>query len=202
VTNVTSIHTSHDRRLRHPLSRRLYMGNWHGEQHAGARADPKQLVASQQCGNSEAGSFVLSDYVIATCSKFNASVKINVILWKVSRRVDRVTHRVSASLLFDSPTIVRDLRLTGKHLGDGGRDVDIRQALVAAGVKEPQHGAIVQGDPNAQTPGIRHARDGATRVAAHNEAVLDVQRVGIEDLYAIVAAAPELPGDREHSGYR
>jgi len=93
---MTSIHTSHDRRLRHPLSRWLYMGNWHGEQHAGARADPEQLVASQQCGNSEAGSFVLSDYVIATCSKFNASVKINQSSYRGSRDaivVDRVTHR-------------------------------------------------------------------------------------------------------------
>jgi len=51
--------------------------------------------------------------------------------------------------LFNSLTIVRDLRLTGKHLGDGWRDVDIRQALVATGVEEPQHGAIVRGDPNA-----------------------------------------------------
>lgn len=75
--NVTSIRTSHDRRLRHPLSGWLYMGNWHGEQHAGARADPKQLVASQQCGDPETRGLVLPNYVIATCSKFNASVKIN-----------------------------------------------------------------------------------------------------------------------------
>jgi len=53
------------------------MGNWHGEQHAGARTDPEQLVASQQCGNPETRGLVLPNYVIATCSKFNASVKIN-----------------------------------------------------------------------------------------------------------------------------
>lgn len=75
--NVTSIRTSHDRWLRHPLSGWLYMGNWHSEQHTGARADPKQLVASQQCGNPETRGLVLPDYVIATCSKFNASVKIS-----------------------------------------------------------------------------------------------------------------------------
>lgn len=52
------------------------MGNWHGEQHAGTRADPKQIVASQQCGDPETGGLVLPNYVIATCNKFNASVKI------------------------------------------------------------------------------------------------------------------------------
>lgn len=72
-----NIRTSHDRWLRHPLSGWLYMGNWHSEQYTGARADPKQLVASQQCGNPETRGLVLPDYVIATCSKFNASVKIS-----------------------------------------------------------------------------------------------------------------------------
>lgn len=94
------------------------------------------------------------------------------------------------------------MRLTGKHLGDGWRDVDVRQALVAAGMEEPQRGAVVQGDPDARTAGIRHAGNGAARVAAHDERVLDVERVRVEDFDAVVAAAPEFPSDRQHSRNR
>lgn len=94
------------------------------------------------------------------------------------------------------------MRLTGKHLGDGWRDVDIRQALVTTGMKEPQYRAIVQRDPDTQAPGVHHAGNGAACVAAHSERVLDVQGVSVQDLHAVVAAAPELPGDGQHFGHR
>lgn len=69
-------------------------------------------------------------------------------------------------------------------------------------MKEPQYRAIMQRDPDTQASGIRHARNGATRVAAHGERVLDVQRVSVQDFHAVVAAAPELPGDGQHFSHR
>lgn len=69
-------------------------------------------------------------------------------------------------------------------------------------MEEPQHSAVVQGDPNAEATRVRHAGNRAARVTAHGERVLDVERVGIQNFNAIVAPAPQFPGDGQHFGHR
>lgn len=87
------------------------------------------------------------------------------------------------------------MRLTGKHFGNGWRDVNIRQTLIATGMEEPEHCAVMQRDPDAQTARVRHAGDGTARVATHGEHVLDVQCMSVEDLHTVVATAPEFTRD-------
>lgn len=74
---------------------------------------------------------------------------------------------------------VWDLRLTGKHLGDSWRDIDVSQTFITTGMEESQYRAVVQWDPNAQTTGICHTGNSATCVTAYSKRMLDIQSTGI-----------------------